>query len=256
MLIDEIITSVKQTLIERVTSPLLGGFLVSWCLWNWRFLVILFSDATVSQTFEMVDRIAFPTATTVIMRGFFYPLATAAAYIFLYPFPARFVYWYTLRRQREANETKQKDANETLLSVEDSRLLRAEYVERERRNTELIQTRNEEIARLNAALDAAEKTKSKSVLSVAVENEKTLTQEQALLLQLLGKLGSPALESVLVAQSKREKIAVEFDLGELVKRKLLLRKFNYELNGSSFEFTHEGRRALLETEALMPPVAG
>jgi hypothetical protein len=254
MLLDEIITTVKQTLTERITSPLLGGFLVSWCLWNWRFLVILFSDATVSQTFEMVDRVAFPTTTAVITRGFFFPLATAAAYIFVYPFPARFVYWYSLRRQRETNETKQRHADETLLSVEDSRLLRAEYVERERKNTDLIQIRNNEIARLTAALDAAEKVGPMPLLRAAVEKDKSLTEAQAFLLTLLEKLGSPAPESVLIERSTQGKIPAEFNIGELERLKLLKRNYDISESQYTLAFTHEGRKALLETKAHVSPL--
>ena len=249
MLLDEIIASAKQTLTERIASPLLGGFLVSWSLWNWKFLVILFSDATVSQTFSMIERIAFPDSVVLFTRGFLYPLLTAAAYIFVYPYPARFVYAFTLRRQREINQTKQRIADETPLTLEESRRLRAEYVEHERKNNEMIQRLNEEVARLNAALDAVTKHEPQPALSAAERIYDRLEPTQVFLLRILEKGGSPALESELIEKSPEPRVKTEFDIGELERRKLLHRNFDQSKGKYTLEFTHEGRRALLDSNA-------
>jgi hypothetical protein len=213
----------------------------------------LFSDATVSQTFALVDKVAFPDMFTALTRGLLYPLLTAVTYIFVYPYPARFVYAFTLRRQREVNAIKQAIADETPLTLEESRRLRSEYVEHERMSDERVQKLHEEIARLKAALDSAATPEPKLEPLAQPNLGKLLSRSpieleptQVFLLKIIEKVGGPATVSELLKKSMQPKVKTEFDIGELEKRKLLRRGFNGRLREETLEFTHEGRRALLE----------
>lgn len=246
MALEEILASAKQTLLERITSPLLGSFFLAWCAWNWRFLVVLFSDTDVSLTFALVDNQIYPDLVTFLTHTVFLPTLSAAVYIFIYPYPARFVYAFTLRRQRETNQIKQQIADETPLTLQESRRLRAEYVEHERKNTGMVQRLNDEIARLNAALDASARPEPKVDLAAPIVSAPRLEPSQIFLLQVLAKLGSPALESELRKRSPEPKIRTDFDIGELERRKLLKREFDGRHREYKLEFTHEGRRLLLE----------
>ncbi len=249
MVLDDIITSTKQSFAERLASPLLGSFVAAWCVWNWKFLVILFSAATVSQTFALIEKYVYPDSMAIMTRGVLYPLITAAAYIFIYPYPARFIYAFTLRRQREINETKQRIADETPLTLEESRRIRAEYIEHERKNNEQIQRLNEEVARLNAALDSGTKPEAKPELSAADKLYDRLEPTEVFILRALEEIGSPALESELIKTSPEPKIKTEFAIGELERRKLLHRNFDQDRRGYTLQFTHDGRRALLENRS-------
>lgn len=84
-MLDDLLKSAKETIADRLASPLLGSFAVTWCLWNYKFLVILFSAAGVSQTFKLIETIAFPDTWSLIMRGTLYPLGSALLYVFAYP---------------------------------------------------------------------------------------------------------------------------------------------------------------------------
>jgi hypothetical protein len=248
MVLDDIISAAKQSVLERVASPLLGSFVIAWCLWNWKFLVILFSDASVSQTFVLIEKHAFPEWTAIACRGILFPIATAAAYVFLYPYPARIVYGFTLRRQREINMTRQKIADETLLTLEESRRLRAEFVEQDRKQNERVRNLNEEIARLSTALEVM-KAEEKPELSTDERLYDTLEPSQLFLLRILERADGPALESDLIKKTPEPRLKAEFDIGELERRKLLHRNFDQARNAYTLEFTHAGRRALLEGKA-------
>lgn len=252
----DILQSAKQSLTERFASPLMGSFVISWCLWNWKFLVILFSNASVSQTFALIEKVSFPNTEVLVTRGILYPLLTAAVYIFVYPYPAKLVYAYTLRRQREINQIKQSIADETPLTLEESRRLRAEYIEHERKNTEVIGKLNDEIARLNAALDAVNRTQFASSPSPTERMNITLEPSQLHLLRLIEKAGGTAFESSLIEESTESKVKTEFDIGELVQKRLLDRNYDQRMNEYSVGFTHEGRRALIEETRLEHIEAG
>lgn len=242
-MIEDILQSAKQTAAERFSSPLIGAFLVSWAGWNWKFLVILFSDATVTTTFDLVHRLAFPDWTAILLKGFALPLITSLAYVFLYPYPARFVYEFTLMRQRETNETKQRVSNDTLLTLEDSIQLRSEIVNLDRRSRMEIKGLNEEIFSLKAALDKNINSKDPISLSKINHSATGLTPHEFLLLSTVNDKGGEIEEKLLTRSFNEDRVTIEFRLGELKKRELV--DIRQKSSGNTVIFTHEGRRAFL-----------
>lgn len=136
--------TVSEFIEERLSSPLLGTFLLSWSAWNYKFLVILFSNNTVSTTFELIETVAFPNAAAVLLRGVLLPLLTTLAYIYVYPYPAKLVYAAWRRTQYDLTKIRQQYADETLLSLEESRELRAQ-----------LQGLRDDLEKANASVDAA-----------------------------------------------------------------------------------------------------
>ncbi|MDB5815515.1 MAG: hypothetical protein JWN23_2632 [Rhodocyclales bacterium] len=253
MSIDELLKTAKETLAERISSPLTGSFAVAWCLWNYKFLVILLSTAGVSQTFRLIDTVAFPDTRSLILRGMLYPVFSALVYVFGYPYPARIAYAFTLKRRREANQSKQQIEEETLLTLQQSRALRTEYFERERKFEGNIDRLNSEITRLTNALDLAQKEAlGMQGREPSEKSDEALDMAQRGLLAYLDGRGGRVTEKEFLKGSAEPKVKVEFDIGELQKRKLITRKFSEGGDGYIFEFTHEGRRALLNGGKLAP----
>lgn len=250
-MIDDLLKSAKETIAERLASPLLGGFVVTWCLWNYKFLVILFSAAGLSQTFKLIETVAFPDTSSLLMRGMLYPLVSTLLYVFVYPYPARFVYAFTLKRQREVNQIRRQIEEETLLTLEQSRALRAEYFQLERKNQESVDRLNSEVSRLGVALAQAQRaSQSGPDLPLDERHSDRLEPTQLALLQHLEKSGGKAHQHELLDASSETKVKTEFDLGELERKKLILKVFDQVRRVYTFEFTHEGRRALLSNGRL------
>lgn len=128
-MLDDILHSIRSQVSERLSSPLIGAFAISWCLWNYRFLVILFSNNTVTETFKLIDSIAFPPTWSVFLNGVLYPLLSALSYIFLYPYPARVVYRFVRERQRDIAKIRQQIEDETPLTQAEAKLLKAKVDE-------------------------------------------------------------------------------------------------------------------------------
>ena len=242
-MVDEIFTSAKAQISERIASPLIGSFAISWCLWNYKFLVILFSSASVSQTFALIHTIAFPTAWSLGLNGVFLPTLTAVSYIFIYPYPAKYVYEFTRRRQKEINEVRQRIEDETLLTIEESRKIRAEAFQTEKIHQEIVDRLNGEISRLKLEMTNAQTDPSQEQSSKNDYSKHALTPTQLALLKLLEKAGGKQEEDILIRSSKESKVKTEFDLGELLKFKLIRK--GYEAGAYTYEFLHEGRRILL-----------
>lgn len=248
-MLEDITNSAKTALVERFSSPLLGSFALAWCVWNYRFLVVLFSDASISQTFVLIDRVVFPDLATILGRGFVFPLLTACLYVFVYPYPARFVYEFTLRRQREINDVRRRIDEETPLTLEESRRLRAEFISFERKSQQTIAGLNEEITRLRAALDGAEGGTSDMPSRGPEEKEEDdLPQSQLVLLQELEDYGGEAFEGQFLRLHREEKTKAQYDIGELERKKLINRLHVRSQQDYKISFTHEGRKALLDAK--------
>lgn len=91
---DEIKDGIFNAINERFSSPLFNGFIVSWCILNYKFIVILLSNNTVSVTFDLIGEIAFKSKFDVFIFGFAIPLFSSLVYIFVYPIPAELIYKY------------------------------------------------------------------------------------------------------------------------------------------------------------------
>ena len=249
LVIDEILKSAKAQISERIASPLIGSFVISWSLWNYKFLVILFSSASVSQTFLLIDKIAFPTVWSLALNGVLLPILTAVTYIFVYPYPAKYVYEFTRHRQKEINAVRQRIEDETPLTIEESRIIRAEVFQTEKAHQEIVDRLNGEISRLKLdfAIPIIERTPEQP--NTNNFSKQDLTPTQLALLKLLEKAGGKQREDDLIHSSKESKVKTEFDLGELVKLGLLQKSFDHRKDAFVYEFLHEGRRILLKSES-------
>jgi hypothetical protein len=250
-MLDDLLKSAKQTISERLASPLLGSFVVAWCAWNYKFLVILFSSATVSRTFELIETISFPDSQAILTRGFFFPLITALGYIFLYPYPARLVYGFSLRRQKEINQLRKQIDDETPLTVQESRQLRAEYFELELKNQEKVDKLNSEVNRLNTAL---EEIKTKMPLAIKIKPTEqpygTLELTQVALLRTINAAGGEISEPKLLRSTTESKTRVQYDIDELIASNLIVKSGYNSSSEQLYKFTHEGRRAILRTQGV------
>jgi hypothetical protein len=165
---EEIWRAARRQIDDRLSSPLLGTFIISWSLWNYKFYVILFSAAQVTQTFKLIETIVFPDTLTLFLRGFLYPLLTTAAYLLLYPYPARWAYRLTQLSEKRLNDVRRDIEGQKLLSIDESRRIRAEREQLEVAHINEIDRKNQEIDRLRAEiaqLNSAPKTTQPSTVS-------------------------------------------------------------------------------------------
>jgi hypothetical protein len=244
-MIDEILDSTKSSLADRISSPLLGSFLVSWCIWNWKFLVILFSDAGVTQTFSLVESVAFSDINDILSNGLLYPLITSLIYVFIYPFPARYVYGFMLYQKNKNNRLRQSVANETPLTLEESRQLTAEFNEIYQKQILQIEELNEKISQLTlASQDKNSKELKNSKLYNYSKNE--ITESQIFLLQLIADQVGGASENGIKKIAGINTLQIVFDIEELVRKSLLERVVSIRGEGNRLRLTHEGVGVLLQ----------
>ena len=258
-LLDEVTESAKSQFVERMASPLLGSFAISWALWNYKFFVILFSAASVSQTFKLIETLVFPDWWAWVSRGLLLPLSSSLVYLFGYPYPARFVYEATRKHGLAMDELRKKYDGMELLTLEKSRKLRAEIALADAAHKAEIDRLNEIIADLKGV--QSELAKSKLVESEAGLNETqryelaamqpdsmlnpnmatkiTLPKDVERVLNLFAGEDDVLNERLAVDDSGIQELDAKYALGELEKHGFLRR--HETTDGPKYALTHEGR---------------
>jgi hypothetical protein len=244
-MLQDILKSTQSTISERLSSPLLGSFFLSWCMWNYKLVVVLLSQASVLQTFNIIDTIIFPDWKSLAFRGLILPLATSLAYIFLYPYPYKLIYEFTLRKQRENSSIRQRIQDETPLTLEESRKIRSEMTRIESEYIREIDRQSEEIARLKTSLSQISPPQTQTQEEPLTKLEPTIEKAQLNLLKIVEAFNGRAPEQQILGLSKELKVKTEFDLEELLNNNFISKSYDDRLEDYVYQFNQRGRGYLL-----------
>lgn len=174
-MIEDITTVIKAQLYDRITSPLTGAFLFSWPIWNWKFLLILFSDLKAPEKLTFISEKIFTNTHQIMLNGILFPLASAAALVILYPFPSRLFFWIAQYHKKSMKSIQQRYEDEMPISNDEAAYLRKNSTEsqlkRENDIRELTTTISELRERISQSeqLSSAIEDRSKSIDSQAQE---------------------------------------------------------------------------------------
>jgi len=124
-MIDEVTKSIKAQLYDRISSPLFSSFLISWLVWNYKFILVVLSGASTKEKFTLIETV-FPDSQALALQGGLFPLLTALAIIFLYPYPAKYIYKFSRLQHQELKIIQTQIDDETPMTKDEARKLRNE----------------------------------------------------------------------------------------------------------------------------------
>jgi hypothetical protein len=170
-MIEDVIKSARAALYDRTTSPLFGALIISWVIWNYKFFVILLSAMEADEKLTYIENTLYgewPYSALPLLGG---PLLTALFFLFVYPYPAKWVFTFWRQKQKELSDIRQKIEGATLLDVEQSRRIRRTVID-------VQQEHDREIARKDRELESARKRADEADIKVQ-ELEKSLSIAQS-----------------------------------------------------------------------------
>lgn len=165
---DDLLESIKRHIQDRISSPLGGACVVSLVLWNFKLFVVLFSSIEPAAKLDYIETTLYPDTYHIWVQGVLFPVLSALAYIFIYPYPSIVVYSFTLDMQKKLRLLKQKKYDETPLTLEESRKLIAETKARLNELQSQIDANEETISELRSDLAASKNTNSDLVAKLTV----------------------------------------------------------------------------------------
>jgi hypothetical protein len=116
----DLASAVKDAWADRLSSPLVGAFALSWLAINYKLFFVLFSGEPYTANFAYVAQELYPNWKWIVGKSVVAPLALAAFYIFAVPIPGEFVYDWTLTRKQRLARIAKKVEGATLLTKEES----------------------------------------------------------------------------------------------------------------------------------------
>jgi len=167
-MLTETINSIKVHLNERASSPLLGAFVISLILINYRFLLVVVSDLPIDEKFGLIDNTIYPSTKDLVLNTILYPFLNALTFIVVYPLPAWVVYWYTGWVQIQMKKKQQKLEDDIPLTKAQSAGIRRGFrqlqVSYETHSQEL-QTKNETLqSEIKTLIESAAREKDKKYI--------------------------------------------------------------------------------------------
>lgn len=247
--------SIKAQLYERVSSPLLASFSLSWAVWNYRFILVIVSSMSPNEKIAYIDSHIFQSSQDVFLRGTLYPLITALCLIFVYPIPARYVYQYWRKKQKELKEVQQQIDDETPLTKEEARQIRREALTASLEYDRAIQSQSAEIARLKELVETLQAPNSSAPENRSDSDNKdvpssvsvVLDDSQIKMLEKIAKAHSGVLHRQLIA-SANDNVLAEYNLGELINGEYVLRKYDRNDEDYRITATHKGRAIVVKRD--------
>lgn len=124
---EDISDTLKATLYERVSSPFISSFILSWCVFNYKILFILFSDMEVRYKFYEIELLQMQPQNLITMPvvgwqfypcTFLYPLLIAFFYTLVFPFFEAKLFSVWLKGQKAIKSIKVTIEDETPVSQE------------------------------------------------------------------------------------------------------------------------------------------
>lgn len=112
--------SVSTVIDERLSNPLVSSFAIAWPIINWRFLVILLSDNSVTTRFDLIKQHCYPDLSAALGWGLAVPFAAALVYIYWLPLLFQPVFKEWRINQQGTENIKNKYPIEKVLSQEES----------------------------------------------------------------------------------------------------------------------------------------
>ena len=142
-MLEEFEKSVKATLYDRLASPLIGSYVTAWCIFNYKVILIIFSDLQYTQKSEYIDALFAPWWNYPVRYGF--PLLWSAFYILFYPWISKKVFRIWQQYIKDKRDIKNKIEGSRLLTLAESEAIRTEYLQSENKLAELMQNNQKEL---------------------------------------------------------------------------------------------------------------
>lgn len=273
-MINDISKSIKASLYERVTSPLFGAFFISWCMWNYKTILIIASSLDVKEKISYIDGTLYPNIFILISICLFYPLVSSLAFIFIYPYPAKFIYKYWSIRQKELKNIKQEIDDQILLTIDESRNIRREILKLESEYDSEIQRKNSEISRLKEIISESERNTNqdleklnnpvkfnenvtsvnknaksvRKIKNIPTDNnaDDNLDNNQISIMKYLANKDGWINNEIFFNQSNLDRVKAEYYLEDLENKRYVRTEYNHEKGGDIISLTTKGKKFAID----------
>lgn len=164
--------SLSSALYERTTSPFYGSLIITWCLWNWSILYLLFWDESKMCFYSKLNYVN--TELFSFGHFIFYPLLSTVFVLTVGNVLSSGAYWLQLYFDKWRAKKKESYDSDKRLTIEESLSLRREILEQQKSFRDSIEMKESEIELLHSQLNtliSSRNDDTKVTISEISENE-------------------------------------------------------------------------------------
>ena len=265
---DEIIKSIKAELYDRSVSPLMGTFIISWLLWNYKFVLLIFSGVALLDKYKIIDDVLYTPWVieniwwigTIkihawLFQGIILPLVTSAAYIYLYPLIAIPVFKYARKRQKDLITIKKQIEDETPIDQKEARELRNKIFELQIEMDDRLSFKDNQIKQLKNQIQEEKnaliisKKQDNSEDSEEEKNRNRLPEELEKILKIISTELEFSYEEDIFRIYEGTRIQANYAIGELINRDYI--SSNRKGGDKIYALTHKGRAYIVENKLFI-----
>lgn len=176
--------SIKAKLYDFAYTPFMSSYVISWILFNHKYLLVYFSGSTLDNKLLYLGKCHIE---------FLFPLYIALIYVFIYPALALIFYYATLWYNKQSMAIKQRIEDETPVTQEQARELKREHYkladerdkaldklkEREKEHTEVLENALKPLQNEIEAYKIAANVSNTMIDSLKVEKENMMQKHDA-----------------------------------------------------------------------------
>lgn len=111
--------SLKGIIYERLSSPLISSYAISWSILNFKLYVIAFSNGDLALKSLLIDEYFAIAKHEYYLFEFCLPLAMSFLYVFIYPFISREVNKFVLERKLDIRRDIKNAENKKIIDKEE-----------------------------------------------------------------------------------------------------------------------------------------
>jgi hypothetical protein len=127
----DLFKSISSPLIERARSPLLGTYIISWCISNWQiFYATIFIT---NKELYPSDKLIFVKEHVSNWQCFIYPLGFTIIYLFIVPYANYWIFMFSEKRKRKRIDLKIKIGREHFVSGNEYYDLKLKFEEEQKK---------------------------------------------------------------------------------------------------------------------------
>lgn len=267
----DIINSFKAHLYERTSSPLIGAFIFYWLIFNYKLLIIIFSDLKPIDKFNEIASSVYPTWIHHLGYGIILPATITLIYILYFPYISNNIHKKWIEHQ---NELK-KISNGKVLTKKEFGELQRRFTELELSFDETFSKKDQELNKLKELLDNKEKTTTQmknmhiseidklnklieertqeiqtlnntinKLRDTRYKNNISISIEQYKLLEYIGENPQNNTSSLINTFNQR-RVEMDKNCDELLNIGFIMIDTNYNNGDRTFRITDDGREYLL-----------
>ncbi len=224
MIIEKIGKSLGSVIDERLSSPLVSGFVISWSIINWKFIAVLLSKNTVSKTIELADGL-YPSAIDWFGWNVVAPLTAALAYVYLLPLLSRRVTKQWRENQKLVEDDRKAVEELELLDLQTSRKIRADIYQLSAKIDEVSSDRDEAREQAKTAVKAQVKAeRNRAEAEKELSDTKDRIEGLSKQLETVSTEAKKRMEELRRAQTASQRLLALLDVAEDDLRSMLDRK--------------------------------